>query len=77
MKLTKELFLSLDFLPEVLDRINDGVNVVDTDGILVYVNEISANYAGKRRKEIFSKPITEFYPAVLLTVLEDRKPVFR
>ncbi|MCQ4936104.1 sigma 54-interacting transcriptional regulator [Anaerotignum propionicum] len=76
MRLTKELFLSLDILPDVLDRINDGVNVVDTDGILVYVNEISANYAGKTKEEMIGKPITDFYPAaVLLTVLQDRKPV--
>lgn len=76
MKLTKELFLSLNFLPHVLDHINDGVNVVDRNGILVYVNEISANYAGKKRHEMLGRPITDFYPAaVLLAVLKNRQPV--
>ena len=76
MKLTKELFFSLNLLPEVLDNINDGVNVVDTDGILVYVNEISANYTGKKKEEMLGSSITKFYPAaVLLAVLQDRQPV--
>ncbi len=76
MKLTKELFLSMNFLPDVLDRINDGVNVVDASGILVYVNDISANYAGKRKGEMLGKSITDFYPAaVLLAVLQDKKSV--
>ncbi|WMI80879.1 sigma 54-interacting transcriptional regulator [Anaerotignum sp. MB30-C6] len=76
MKLTKELFLSLNFLPEVLDNINDGVNVVDTDGMIVYINEISANYAGKKKEEMLGNPITDFYPAaILLTVLQNRQPV--
>lgn len=76
MKLTKELFLSLDILPHILDHINDGVNVVDTEGILVYVNEISAHYVGKTREEMLGKSITTFYPAaVLLAVLHNRQPV--
>ena len=76
MKLTRELFLSMNFLPDVLDRINDGVNVVDASGRIIYVNDISANYAGKRKGEMLGKPITDFYPAaVLLAVLQDKKPV--
>ena len=76
MKLTKELFLSLDILPSLIDNINDGVNVVDTEGTLVYVNEISANYVNQTRESMLGRPITEFYPkAVLLAVLENRQPI--
>lgn len=76
MKLTKELFLSLNLIPSILDHINDGVNVVDTEGILVYVNEISAHYVGKIKEEMLGKSITTFYPAaVLLAVLQNRQPV--
>ena len=39
MKLTKDLFLSMGILPGVLDHLNDGINVVNADGILIYVNE--------------------------------------
>ena len=76
MKFTKELFFSLDILPTVLDSINDGVNVVDTDGILVYVNDISANYVNQTRDAMIGRPITDFYPAaVLLSVLKNRQPI--
>ena len=76
MKLTKELFFSLDILPTILDRINDGVNVVDKDGVLVYVNDISANYVNQTRQAMIGHHITEFYPAaVLLAVLKNRQPI--
>ena len=76
MKLTKELFFSLDIIPTVIDHINDGVNVVDTEGTLIYVNEISANYVNHARDAMIGRPITDFYPdAVLLAVLKDRQPI--
>jgi len=76
MKLTKELFFSLHILPKFLDHINDGVNVVDINGVIVYVNDISANYANSKKKDMIGRPITDFYPnAILLTVLKNRQPV--
>ena len=76
MKLTKKLFLSMGILPGVLDHLNDGINVVDTEGILIYVNEISAKYVNKTRSSMLGRSITEFYPdAVLLAVLQNRQPI--
>lgn len=76
MKLTKELFFSMDIMSAVIDHINDGVNVVDEEGILVYVNEISANYVNQTRETMIGRPITDFYPAaVLLAVLKNRRPI--
>lgn len=76
MKLTKDIFLSTFIIPNVLDHINDGLNVVDTNGVVVYVNKISADYIGKKVSDMLGKPITDFYPdAILLAVLKDRKPV--
>ena len=76
MKLTKELFLSMDIISHAIDHINDGINVVDTQGNLVYVNEISANYVNHTREAMLGRHITDFYPAaVLLAVLKNRKPI--
>ena len=76
MKLTKELFFSSNLIHQILDHTNDGINVVDTDGILVYVNNISANYVNQKRENMIGKHISQFYPAaVLLTVLENHRPI--
>lgn len=76
MKLTKESFLKLNVYQDILDHCNDGVNVVDTNGILVYVNKISANYVNLTQEEMLGRPITDFYPAaVLLAVLKDKQPI--
>lgn len=76
MKLTKKLFFSSNIIPTILDHANDGINVVDTEGILVYVNKISANYVNQKPEDMLGHPISEFYPeAVLLAVLENRQPI--
>lgn len=76
MSLTEELFFSLEIYKQVLDHCNDGINVVDTNGILVYINEISINYSGYPKEEMLGKHITKFYPdAVLLNVLKNKQPI--
>lgn len=62
-------------IEDIADSINDGINIVDNDGKLIYVNKVSADYAGYSPEEMLGKDISEFYPdAVLLSVLEDHKP---
>ena len=76
MKLTKELFFSSNLIHQILDNTNGGINVVDTNGILVYVNNVSANYLNQKRENMIGKHISQFYPAaVLLTVLENHRPI--
>ena len=61
---------------KILDRSNDGINVVDTDGNIVYVNQISADYAATEISKMQGKHISVFYPdAVLLKVLNNRHAV--
>ncbi|SMP41085.1 sigma 54-interacting transcriptional regulator [Anoxynatronum buryatiense] len=65
-----------DFYRQILDRCNDGVNVADLQGRLVYANPVSAAYAGSTPNEMIGEDITRFYPkAVLLSVLETQRPV--
>ena len=76
MKLTEKLFFSSNIIQSILNHTNDGINVVDTDGILVYVNKISANYINQNPQDMIGRPISEFYPeAVLLAVLKNRQPI--
>lgn len=67
---TTELF------EEILDHSNDGFNVVDNSGIVIYANKMSAEYANTTVDNMIGKPITDFYEeAVLLKVLNTKKPV--
>ncbi len=76
MALTQDLFFSSQLASQILDHTNDGINVVDTNGVLVYVNNISANYVNQTRENMIGKHISHFYPdAVLLTVLKNQLPV--
>ncbi|MBS7525170.1 sigma 54-interacting transcriptional regulator [Fusibacter paucivorans] len=64
------------FILEVLDSANDGVNIVDIDGNIVYANRMSADYADTTRAAMVGKHISLFYEdAVLLKVLKTRKPI--
>ena len=74
--------MNLEYLMEhgildlMLDHINDGLNVVDRDGNLIYANQVSADYAETNRTEMIGKHISEFYPdAVLLKSLNSKKAV--
>ena len=61
---------------EIIDNCNDGINVVNSVGNLIYVNSISADYAKRTREEMLGQPIAKFYPdAVLLNVLKDENTV--
>ncbi|MBZ4655065.1 MAG: transcriptional regulator containing AAA-type ATPase, and DNA-binding domain [Peptococcaceae bacterium] len=61
----------------ILGALREGVNVVDKDGIILYANQSSANYAKAHIEEMIGKHITVYYPkAALLEVLETRNAVF-
>ena len=62
MKLTYELFESLKVYHDILENCDVGVNVADTQGILVYANQTSADYCNSTREEMIGRSIEEFYP---------------
>ncbi|WDV46665.1 sigma 54-interacting transcriptional regulator [Clostridiaceae bacterium M8S5] len=53
----------------MFNSVNDGINVIDENGTLIYVNNVSAKYAEKSVKEMLNKPIDEFYPHSALNEL--------
>ncbi len=60
----------------ILDNVNDGVNVVNLDGILIYTNKISADYAGYTKEFMLGQHVSIFYPdAVLLEVLKTKQAI--
>ncbi|NLY20519.1 MAG: sigma 54-interacting transcriptional regulator [Tissierellia bacterium] len=58
---------------KIFDKCNDGINVVNLKGEIVYVNSVSAEYADMAPEDMIGHFISDFYPdAVLLNVLQDR-----
>lgn len=61
---------------EILDRSNDGINIVDAGGILIYANQVSADYVNQKAEAMIGTHIAKYYPnAVLLQVLEKKCPI--
>lgn len=72
IKILKENNLFQDFW----NNSNDGINVVDADGNIIFANEVSANYLNFTVEEMMGNHVSTFYPqAVLLEVLKTKKPV--
>jgi arginine utilization regulatory protein len=61
-------------LDQIIQKINEGVNVVDKDGNIIYVNKNSADYAEETIENMLGEHIAEFYPnAAVLKVLNSKK----
>lgn len=74
MKLSYDDFYKNKLFELFWDKANDGLNVVDINGNLLYVNRVSADYANSTMKKMIGKHISSFYPdAFLLKVLETKQ----
>jgi len=61
-------------LDQIIQKINEGVNVIDKDGNIIYVNKNSADYAEETIENMLGEHIAEFYPnAAVLKVLDSKK----
>lgn len=70
LKVDEQLYMLLT----VLDNLKEGVNVVDENGKLIYVNKASACYAKSDVKDMIGEDIKKFYPkAALLQLLKTRQ----
>ncbi len=68
--------IEFGIIKDILDNANDGMNVVDKDGRIVFANKISADYAESTPEKMAGRMITDFYPkAVLLSVLDNEEPL--
>lgn len=59
----------------ILDNMPEGINVIDSEGCIVYANKASAKYAhAADPADMFGKPITRYYSkAAVLEVISTRK----
>lgn len=64
------------FFKNILDNFNDGINIVDTDGRIVFCNKVSASYVGEDPESMVGRMIADFYPqAALLPVLKHKHEI--
>lgn len=64
------------FNTRLLDYLNDGINIVDAQGYLIYANNMSCTYAATSREAMLGRHIRDFYPqAALLTVIKTGRSI--
>lgn len=77
MNLTLERFEALKIYRDILENCDEGVNVADEHGILVYANKTSAEYCNSTREEMIGRSIEEFYPhAMMLDVMQTHQAIY-
>ncbi|MDI6600364.1 MAG: sigma 54-interacting transcriptional regulator [Thermoanaerobacteraceae bacterium] len=68
-------------LGEVLDNLDEGVQIIDRDGRIIYINQVLIDMEGLDREEVLGKHLLEVYPSLkenestLLQVLKTGQPV--
>lgn len=77
MSLLSDKFPNLSIFEEILDDIDEGINVADNNGILVYANRTSAAYCNAKREEMIGRSIEQYYPsAMMLEVMRTHKAIY-
>jgi arginine utilization regulatory protein len=71
-----------EVLAAIIKSIDEGIHVINTDGITIYYNEVAAKHDGMRQEEVLGKPLLEVFPSLsketstLYKVLLTKKPIF-
>ena len=66
-----------DTFIDIINSLNEGVNVVDKQGDLIFVNEMSAQYVNSTPENMVGDHISKYYPqAALLEVIDEKTTVF-
>ncbi|MDG5787511.1 sigma 54-interacting transcriptional regulator [Evansella sp. AB-P1] len=69
-------------LKAILNSIDEGIHVVNKDGITIYYNKIAAEHDGLQAEEVIGKPLLDVFPSLsnqtstMLTVIESGVPIF-
>lgn len=78
----KELFFK-DNVLEILDHIEEGIHIIDKDGIIVYYNKFAQNIDVIEPEEVIGRHLLEVYPSLsydtstLLTVIKTGNPIYK
>lgn len=71
-----------EVLAAILKSIDEGIHVINTDGITIFYNEVAAKHDGLLQGEVLGKPLLEVFPSLseetstLYKVLLTKKPIF-
>ena len=77
MDAQEKLLNEIKVFKEIINRSDEGINIVDKNGVLVFVNRVSAEYCNSVPEEMTGRHIEDFYPnAVLLNVIRTKKAVY-
>ena len=71
-----------EVLAAILKSIDEGIHVVNPDGMTTFYNEVAAKHDGLKIDEVLGKPLLEAFPSLnkesstLYKVLLTKKPIF-
>ncbi|HYK71981.1 MAG TPA: sigma 54-interacting transcriptional regulator [Pseudoneobacillus sp.] len=71
-----------EVLAAILKSIDEGIHVVNTDGITIFYNEVAAKHDGLEIEEVLGKPLLDVFPSLnnetstLYKVLSTKKPIY-
>ncbi|MFA9560284.1 sigma-54 interaction domain-containing protein [Evansella sp. AB-rgal1] len=71
-----------EMLKAILKSIDEGIHVVNNNGVTIYYNEIAAEHDGLKAEEVIGRPLLEVFPSLstesstMLTVIETGNPIF-
>lgn len=74
--------ISKEILNAILSRIDEGIHVVDTQGVTIYYNEVASRHDGLTVDEVIGKPLLSVFPSLnessstLLKVLITKKAIY-
>jgi arginine utilization regulatory protein len=71
-----------EMLQAILGTIDEGIHVVDANGITIFYNHVAAKLDGLTPEEVLGKPVLEVFPSLdresstLLRVIKDGEPIY-
>ncbi|MFY0545875.1 sigma-54 interaction domain-containing protein [Brevibacillus sp. H7] len=71
-----------EMLQAILGAIDEGIHVVDANGITIFYNHVAARLDGLTPEEVLGKPLLEVFPSLdkesstLLRVIENGEPIY-
>jgi len=78
----KDLFFRENIM-EILDYLEEGVHIIDKNGIIVYYNKFAQGIDGIEREKVVNRHLLEIYPSLteetstLLTVIRTGEPIYK
>jgi arginine utilization regulatory protein len=72
---------TVEMLQAILSTIDEGIHVVDANGITIFYNHIAASLDGLTQEEVLGKPLLDVFPSLdqqsstLLRVIENGQPI--